>query len=210
MGVKHNYDDFADALDEMPGRVKTEVGKPLAKFTNIRFGAVATDRYMREGGASFDDNAQAPPNRQTGAGSLRRQGGRLTQAVLGSFKDGSREHRVNLQVTANGVTWRKDILVEYAWIHEHGGTIRVPVNEGMRGLFWRKYYEAGGGGEAFETAQGATQAAHWKALAIGAEHNTHFTIQMPARPYAGPAMDDIEPDVAEKGADLVVELMNSL
>lgn len=210
MGVQHNYDDFADVLREVPDLVKTQVGEPLAQFTNIRFGAVATARYMREGGATFEGDTRPPPNRQTGAGSLRRQSGRLSQALQGSFNQGSREHRVNLQVTANGITWRKDILVEYAWIHEHGGTIQVPVTEKMRGFFWAKYYEAGGGGEAFETAQGATQAAHWKALALGAESNTQFTIHMPARPYSGPAMDDIEPDVGEKALDLIADLMNNL
>jgi phage gpG-like protein len=214
MAIEHNYDQFARAFDEKRGAIKSEVLRPVARFTNVRFGALATDKYMREGGATFTEGSTLGPNRQTGTGTLRRDKGTLTQAVNSSFKDGKRRGQIDVAITANGLTWTKVIGVgddlNYAAIHEFGGTIEIPVTEKMRGFFWAKYYEAGGGSEDFETAQGATTAAHWKGLALGAQKHSSFTIEMPARPYARPAMADAEPEIQQKTSDLFFDLMNSL
>jgi|APHM01.1.fsa_nt_gi hypothetical protein len=214
MGVEHNYDQFARAFEEMRPALKREVLDPVARFTNVTFGALATDKYMREGGASFTEGSQLGPNRQTGPGALRQDSSTLAQAVRSSFKDGKRRGQIDVAITANGLTWTKiigtDDDLNYAAIHEYGGTINVPVTEKMRSFFWAKYYDAGGGAEEFETAQGATTAAHWKGLALGAQKHSTFTIEMPARPYARPAMADAEPEIQERTSQLFFDLMDSL
>ena len=209
MGLDHNYDDIAAARRDATERFQEEVEFPLARFVNTRFGLYATSRYLREGGKDFSENKDISPNRMRGPGSLRRQSGRLGQALRSNFKGGSREARVDLAVTAQGIVWTKEIMVEYAALHEFGGSYKVPVTERMRAYFWRRYYEAGGAGAGSGPAAGR-QMNKWKGLALGAESNSHFRIEMPERPYARPSMEDVHPEAAEKGEELLTTFLDGI
>lgn len=183
-------DDLARFIAELPG----EVLKPLARFSQTVFAAYATGDYMQDAG--FSTESTRVPRSPGDNGPLRIVSTRLASAVAGNFYGGRREFVDRLEVSKDGFVWSREIYVPYAALHEYGGTVRVPVTERMRGFFWARFYEAGGAG--------SPEAEKWKAMAL--TRQTVFTIEIEARPYAGPALRDAAPDIEEEGGWLLTQL----
>lgn len=199
MGISHNFDEFQDAVIQAPQLYQGMVEEPLGEFIDKRFDEVATGEYMQPSGVGARFGNRGYPPRPRGlSGGLRRLSNRLARAVGGIPFRGTNESETELKTTTEGIIWLRKILVPYASIHEEGGTIpahTVPVTEQMRSYFWAKAYETG-----------MNEFNRWKRLALGAEAKSEFqipSVNIPPRPYAQPALEDILPSVVERAGELI-------
>lgn len=214
MPIDHNFDVFAKALSEAPDEYKAQVQDPLKEFIGKRFGSVSSNEYMREGPTLFESD-NYPPRRSSGP--LRILSGRLQQAVRGASKGISTgrgqgvESETVAETTENGFVWIHRIFVPYALIHEKGGTIpahRIPVTQKMESFFWAKFYETGT--KEPQTKIDVARGNKWRRMAIAAKNKTHFEIppvDIPARPYIEPALQDIIPEVEQRGISLINDFL---
>lgn len=189
--IQHNIDEWAEALQDAPQEVEDELLKPLAEYVAQRFGLHAVQDHMRR------VQAGAPPRQPTDAGPLRSVSGRLARAVQGSFWKGRRESKTEVTIDPKELEWRRVIFVPYAQIHEEGGVVKVPATEDMQNYFWARYYETG-----------AHPDSAFKAMALATRSRTHFRINIPARPYAGPALEDAQEDVVPEARRRIVDWLN--
>lgn len=174
-------------------RIKEEVLKPLGEYVANHWTQAATEGYMQETGATFGGRNWRD---RSDTGPLRIVTGDLASAVRGDLSARGSFVR-SIEIVEGRMQFLHKLLLPYARIHEEGG--RIPVTEKMRGFFWAMHLQA---------AEGSEDAERWKALALGAEANSHFTI--PARPYAEPALEDTEGPAAERGTRLVIDLLDRL
>jgi hypothetical protein len=205
-GIEHNFDEFAIALDKAPARFENEVLDEIAGFISDTFGRIATQRYMQEGPTTFSNKKPRRP--PTKPGPLRKVSQRLARAVRGQFSDGSRESTTQISVGSHGLVWTRIIAVPYARIHEKGGTIRVPTTPKMESFFWHKYFETANVDRQhkLDVARGNK----WRRLAIAAKSTSHFNIDIPARPYAGPALQDTRDLLMKEGQKILNEFVNDV
>jgi len=201
MPLDHNIDNFARALSEAPEKFGDEVLEPLGEFVSVRFGRIATERYMQEGPTTFTTDKPARPKGL--AGPLRKVSKRLARAVQSTFSDttgrgGSRETDVTIAAEEQGILFRKVIKVPYAAVHEFGTSspIRIPTTQQMESFFWAKAYETSPGDVIPDSNA-------WKHLALAARSQPFFEVSIPARPYAGPALEDVTPLAVTKGEQLI-------
>lgn len=194
MPVEHNFDLFEKALDTNSQKYTEIVEKPLKRFIGDRYALTATEDYMQEGPTSF--SGPPKPRSQGNDGPLRKVDGDLERAILGARSDnvgrgGEVESTTTFNTTERGMVWKQVITLDYALIHEKGGTITI--NQGVEAALWRKWYESGKEYDAYK----------WMALA--AREKSHFII--PPRPYIKPTLIDINPLVAEKASELITEFI---
>lgn len=193
-GSEHNIDDARRALAALP-RELPQFMRQVAMFANARIGHTATTRYMHDTGkglgrASRETLATVPPNTTD---KLRRLTGNLSRSVtmsgFTSFGPGrpsppgrARQGFVKLSMEPGPrLRMEKGTNVVYAYIHEFGGTITIPVTTKARGFFWAMWYETGDD--------------MWKAMALSKK--SVFKINMRARPYLGPALTDEAPRIQD-------------
>ena len=166
----------SDAIDGTAD-IQAAAQRGLTKGTRLLAGA-ATGRFMRRGGTNVG------PNNRAGAGTLRRQTGRLARSLIGARQDrGGEEGIFDLSPTNSGVRLTFGSEVPYAAIHEYGGTQQVTPKQ--RRFFWAKAIE--------------TDADKWRAMALS------DTLTFPERPYLRPALDRVIGDVVEIVEDEVVK-----
>ena len=169
---------FIDDLQEI-----LEIEKLLlqaARDADALIAAQAIGQYMQ---------LVAPTTAPNRTDKLRIQSGRLSRAVKGGI---DRESTTTISFDGKILTYRRDINVEYAAIHEFGGEIVVPITARMRRFFWARFK--------------ATGEDKWKWMALTKKRE--FRITMPARPYLSPAMDDMSPTITvmiQKRFDKFVE-----
>jgi hypothetical protein len=176
----------------------------MAGFINLRFGQIATQRYMQDG--PNPNQWGQIPKRGRDPGPLRKITERLAQAYRSSIKGGEREAETIVRVTGNQgqLTWTKIITVGYAALHEKGGSFSfdVPITERMRGFFYAKTLETGGKNE-FNM--------WWRLyLASLSRSSFHIDATVPARPVAEPAVNDVEPEVVERAGQRTIDLLAEL
>lgn len=179
--------------------------REVAAFANIRIGATATTRYMRDTGKELGRQSRTRPIPPNTTDKLRRLTGKLSRSVTqsgftagfrgaestaGAGRPGpagmAREGFVRITIEPGPrLRMQKGTNVVYAWIHEFGGTIRIPITKKSRGFFWAMWYETGDD--------------KWKAMALTPK--TMFTIRMPARPFLGPALVDEHPNIQKYATD---------
>jgi hypothetical protein len=145
---------------------------------------------MRDAGFAGASERRSPKD----SGPLYVRTTRLSSAVEGSFYQGRREGVTSIEITEGGFSWQRRITVPYARIHEKGGTITIPTTDRMRRYFWARFYE--------------TENERWKGLAFAAAQQSAFTVRIPARPYAQPAIEDIRPDVLTRGEMLILSVLD--
>jgi len=197
MPISHNFDEFAIALSNAPERFEKQVMVDLGQMIGTHFGRIATQEYMQDGPTTFGEE---PPPRPRGLGGpLRRVSQRLARAVRGQFSDRVRESTTTLDVGPHGLIWTRLISVPYAAIHEHGGSFKVPTTPKMESYFWAKAYETG-----------MNQDNEWRYLALAASSRSYFNINVPARPYAEPALNDVIPIIEEKGSELIEQFIRDV
>lgn len=190
--IKHNAEDVARALARDRAGMLRDVAMPLARFYNVQVAGRAVGKYMQVGSAA---------RRKPGdTGPLRIQSGRLVRAVQGGLgPGGSREGRVEVDITPQAIRITKAVLTPYAKIQEEGGTVTVPQPPNaqakrakMRRFFWAMWY--------------ATKDERWKGLALSKKPT--FDITIPARPYLTPAHNDVLPAVAREAERLLTKILN--
>jgi len=174
-----------DADLEAAGRRSLRRGAAL-------IGGTATTKYMRTGGTNVG------PNNQTGPGSLRRQTGRLARSLTGARSAqptagsirSAPEGIFDLSPTSSGVRLEYGSKVPYAAAHEYGMNERVNVHTHAR------------------------QQTHF----FGEELDSPITVRvhahsrmmnLPERPYLGPALEDTEGEIVDIIEEEVIqELFN--
>lgn len=165
----------------MPPRPGDVVGDPdlsdaaqraLTKGGGL-IGGTATTKYMRTGGTNTG------PNNQTGPGSLRRATGRLARSLLDKPNDRAASEGIfKITRTQGGASLEYGSEVPYAAAHEHGldDTVQVSAHQRTQThVFGRELNEP-------------------LTVQVSA-HQRHM--QMPERPYLGPALEDVIDDVVE-------------
>lgn len=73
--------------------------------------------------------------------------------------------------------------VQYAGIHNWGGTVSPTITPKMRKFAWAKYYTAGGGKKGEENKPVGPDASFWKGLAL--TKKTKLNIRIPQRQFLG-------------------------
>lgn len=194
MPIDHNFDKFAIALSNAPGVFEKQVMRDLGQLIGTHYSRLATEKYMQEGPTTFKENK--PPRPPGLGGPLRRVSQRLSRAVRGQFSDGQRESTTTLDVGAKGLVWTRIITVPYALIHEKGGTIQIPTTVAMESHFWKRWYQTGDD--------------MWKYTALAAKSRSHFNINIPARPYSEPALNDLVPIIQEQGSQLIEQFIEDV
>jgi len=191
--VHDNVQQWIEALG-IEDRIVKEVLAPTVNASISDFEALATSTYMREAGLGAKDT----PNPQSGEGTLRIVSSRLSRAVRGQRGPEGKEFTDQGPVARQmQVFWRRVITVPYANAHEEGGSWTVPATERMEGYFWAQFYDNG-------------EQEKWKRLALWVRGISSFTVNVEARPYAGPALKDDEFKPQEIGRDNLIELLISL
>jgi hypothetical protein len=205
MDVEHTgLEQLGQVADEVPTRVENEVLRPIGAFISVRFGQVATNRYMQEGPPP-NEHGRFPPRSPLDTGPLRKLTERLAQAYRASFKAGVRESETEVLVDGSmgQLRWRKIISVPYAALHEFGGefSFTLDITDKMRGFFYAKAKETGI--NEFNT---------WWRMFLASQTQSSFQISgsVPARPVATPTIRDMETEVAERGGRLVNTLVDAL
>ena len=200
MAIEHNIFGFVEAFEKAPELFKERVLLPLGeRIIPSHFVRISTQEYMQEGPITFE--GPAPPRPRGLGGPLRKVSLRLSKAVQGAFKGGSREGKPVLEFQNPGLVWTAEIDVPYARIQEEGGTITVNNTAGLEAIFWAKMYDAIDHGLPF---------AQWRALALTVKGKSKFVVEIPARPYLEPAMEDTVPIVVAEGEKLIVKFMNDI
>lgn len=168
---------FRDVLDDLEPYLMD-----VARRANTLISRTATTDYMIDAGKEVGRLSRTQSIGPNPGRFLRILTARLRRSLMGSFtalvEGQQREGFVEIDIRPGPVMrFVKGSRVPYADIHEHGGTITVPVTERMRKFFWAQWY--------------ATGEDRWKGMAL--TKVASFTIRIPARPYLGPAFTDEAP-----------------
>lgn len=171
----------------------------LAKRGDVRISSIAISHYMQDG----DPEGRRSPD-DTGPLYIRRGG--IARALTGSTSQGQgtrfraqgRGKIFSATIRAGVLEMIKGIqpdVVPYAAIQELGGTISMTVTDRQNKFFWAKWYE--------------TKEPMWRAMGIKYRAGTTLTIEIPPRPYLGPALEDALPYIAQQGEKLLFELFTA-
>lgn len=219
-------------FDELADRIRGQVMRETLQFSATRIGARATTEYMQDAGfrAGFQSS-----RRREAEGPLRILQGRLARSLTGartqtgdvqwSGIQGAQEGIASIAIREGGATLTYGSRVPYAVVHETGMTLQIPTTDRMRRFFWAKYYESLGasmtprlGG--FRRLQRTTQAIdpggfgsvtenrdaqRWKAMAIAAREQSHFSVTIRQRAFLGPAYVDEQDEIQRFLASQVVD-----
>lgn len=181
--VRHNSEEFKRSIQ------KFEAGLPktlqqIVKIADIRIGARSVGTYMR--------NAKGEGARkEADEGPLRSVSSRLARAMQSKDSGSGREFLIKSRLTLTSILFSKELLVPYAFIHEKGGEITIPVTQRMRSFFWAMYFQ--------------TSDEKWKHLAI--TKKTSFMIDMKARPYVEPSINDEEEEIGRRAVEELLALV---
>lgn len=166
-------------------RRKTE---RFADIARTKIGGSATTKYMRDSGAVTPDMQNLGRNRRTGKGSLRIVSGRLARSLTGArtaVVGMNSEGVYSVRQSGTKTTIEYGTKVPYARAHEEGfsGNVQIPSHT-------RRITQAFGRQIEPKTVQ---VSAHSKNMNI------------PARPYLSPALDDQLPKIKEDAQNILVE-----
>lgn len=208
MNIEHNIDSVIQVWEQAPSRLKPEVLKPLAKRIQVRFGQIATNRYMEEGPSKLPWVNKYPPRLTANPGPLRKLSGKLAAGYEGRYHDGERQGETNVEIVVGEqsfrLQWSRVVKTAYANIHEKGGTFSHDVNitDRMRGYL---YYKA-------QEQSSRERGVDWMAVFIASQHRDSFQIEgsIPARPVAEPTAEDMQPYVVETADSLAQDVLSSL
>lgn len=202
MKVKHNFKkkqkEFEKYVKSLSGGGKNFL--KAAMFASLEeIGNIATQDYIdiatREEGEKAKAFAGRVTSRATG-NKLRDRSGRLTGSIVGSWRFGGLPGEVKgvmrtkkkaikgvkesiRRVSGSGgkITGEIGTKVEYAEIHEFGGTTHPKVTSKSRAFFWHMFFE--------------TQDDKWKGMALTSKDS--FDVVLKKRPYLNPAARDAMP-----------------
>ena len=161
--------------------------RQVASVAQIRFAASATGTYMTDPGFT----APPYPPREGAAGPLRIVSGRLSRSLqVGEDATGGREDIAEVQISDSGLRFLWGSRTPYAIVHEEGfsGSVNVPAHQ-------RRITQAFGRDIEPRTI---TVSAHTKNMNI------------PARPYLGPSLDDNIDGIANLLSDLMVGVVMNI
>lgn len=167
-------------------RRKTE---RFADLAALNIGGTAVSKYMRKTGAKTPDQINAlGRNKKTGKGSLRILTRRLASSLTGARSSGANmnvEGVFNVKQSGTKTTLTYGTKVPYARAQEEGfsGTVQIPSHT-------RRITQAFGRQIEPKTVQ---VSAHSK------------NMNLPARPYLGPALDDQLPKLKEDAQNILIE-----
>lgn len=183
MAVTSNIEQFRNSLPGSGDRSRALLA--IGQYAQARFAGRVRRSYFIQGDPVTDRYKLNPTNK------LRIMSGRLMRAVAQKFTDaGTRESTTKIKLDDRGFIWTKTINVPYARIHEYGGTILIPVTSRMRRFFWAMHRE--------------TKEDRWKGMALSKKNL--FSVRIPKRPYAGPAIRDERAAIERKALDEFIKL----
>lgn len=170
----------------------TAAGRRGLRRAATKIGASATTKYMRFGGTNVG------PNQQTGPGSLRRQTGRLARSLIGARSAqptpesirSAPEGIFDLTPTSNGVKLTYGSEVPYAGVHEQGfsGTVQVSAHTRQQTHVFGRELDS--------------------PISVRVQSHTR-RMDVPARPYLSPALEDTKDDIANIiASEVKVELFD--
>ena len=155
-------------------RTVPDVLRPLARYSNVLIGAIATSKYMRATPISRRSRLDMGP--------LRIQTTRLARSLTGAeFFGAGREAISEIEVRGNKLVLTKGSRTPYAAVHEYGhrGPAMIPQHN-------RK--------------------AHTRNGVQVREHSVRAHLRfmnIPARPYLRPALNDSRAKIEEKAMELL-------
>lgn len=173
-------DRLRDALDALNGW-----GRRALRIASRLIGQEATETYMRNAGAGA--GRRSPSD----SGPLRIVSGHLARSLTQSAERNSDAIEEIRQVGPTSFRLRKGTSVEYAAIHEEGGTIQPRVTDRMRSWAWAMYYDTG------EDV--------YKGIALTNKDRLNITI--PARPYLAPGTRAAFPTIERRAKDTLEETL---
>lgn len=168
--------DIAKRLRRVEGALSTW-GKKVLRIASTVIGQKSTENYMR------DAKGQGRRGR-VDQGPLRIQSGRLARSLRAGANAGSNPDAIE-QIEQLGPTkfrLTKGSSVEYAAIHEYGGTVNPTVTSKMRSFAWAKFGETG-----IDMFKG-----------IALTKKSKLDVFISARPYLRPAARDAGPIVEKR------------
>ncbi len=170
--------DDLKRLEEALQRILTkrrDLRLRIANMAVARIGARSIQDYMQDGPKKRAYPSNAP---------LIMQSQKLARAVKGG--PGSRK---KIKVVDAVTKFIFTILLPYAAIHEHGGSIVITSQ--MRSFFWAMWFETG--------------EEKWKFMAITPKNR----LIIEARPYLEPAMDDELPEIQKRALQIMLAFLDA-
>lgn len=129
------------------------------------------------------------PRSPSDQGPLRIVSGRLFRSLQVAFNQSTREGRTFANIEGYQLTYGKESSVPYANIHEKGGTFTVMITDRMRRFFWAMWRETG----------------EIRYFRMAITKKKSFSITIPKRAYAEPAIIDIFGRLSDKALEFVTE-----
>lgn len=185
-GIRDNFDEELRLNHAFLETGLESFLRDLLIFANTRIIAVSNSKYMQDAGFG------AGPRPPGMSGPIRIVTGRLFRGVAQRFSaraGGSREGRVSIKIGGGGRLARliKEVFTPYAGVHEDGfeGTVTVPEH-------YRTITQAFGRPIASRRVRVR-------------RHDRRMSIK--ARPYLGPALEDVLPEVEIEGGKRIARLL---
>jgi phage gpG-like protein len=172
-----NLQDLKDAVQARLLRVIIATVEDLLRQGSSRIGAIATSRYMRDAGAAAGRGDRALGPNQTDT--LRIVTGRLARSLTGARTGRAAPESISrVDVTGETVRLIKGTRVEYAQVHEEGfrGTVDIRPH--------RRTMKQGFGPDTLYPME-----------VVVSRHTRQ--IDIPARPFLGPAVEDYMQELRE-------------
>lgn len=182
------FSDVAERLKRYEP-VLSAWGKKTLRIASTVIGQQATENYMRD---AKGQGRRAKVDR----GPLRIQSGDLARSLRAGANAGSNPEAIERieQLGATKFRLTKGSRVEYAAIHEYGGTVNPSVTDRMRSFAWAKYGETG-----MDVFKG-----------IALTQKSQLDVFIPARPYLRPAATDAGPIVEKRALAELEKALESL
>jgi phage gpG-like protein len=186
-----SLEDLSDEVKQLLDRAVDVAEQLLRRDAAPRIGAIATRRYMRDAGKrASPGNVTLGPN---ATDTLRIVSGRLARSLTGARTDRGAPQSINRvrRVTDTVVRLVKGTTVDYAAVHEEGFQGTVDVRPHRRTM-------THGFGPESAYPQTVTVTRHARQMDI------------PARPYLGPATEDYRKELQEKGPEELRTMVRQL